>query len=87
MKINKNFVLRQVAGAWMVLPLGSATLDFNGMLTFNESGALLWRALEQGADRDTLADVLTAEYDVDRATALEDAEVFLNTLASAGCIE
>ena len=87
MKLKGNFVLRQVADSWVAVSLDTDSLDFNGMLTFNESGALLWRALQQGADRDALADVLTAEYDVDRATALEDAEAFLNTLASAGCIE
>lgn len=87
MKLKENFVLRQVADSWVAIPLGDASLDFNGMLTFNESGALLWRALERGADRETLADVLATEYDVDRSIALEDAEAFLNALAAAGCVE
>ena len=51
MKLKENFVLRQVAGSYAVLAVGAASVDFNGMLTLNESGALLWRALEQGADR------------------------------------
>ena len=87
MKLKGSFVLRQIEDSWVAVSLDTDSLDFSGMLTFNESGALLWRALEQGADRETLADVLTAEYDVDRATALEDAEAFLNTLVSAGCVE
>lgn len=87
MKLKENFVLRQVADTWVVLPLGAASLDFNGMLTLNESGALLWRALERGADREKLADVLTTEYDVDRATALADAQEFLDKLLNAGCLE
>ena len=87
MKLKENFVLRQVADTWVVLPLGAASLDFNGMLTLNESGALLWRALEKGGDREALADALTAEYDVDRATALADAQEFLDKLLAAGCVE
>ena len=87
MRLKENFVLRQVADTWVVLPLGAASLDFNGMLTLNESGALLWRALEKGGDREALADALTAEYDVDRATALADVEEFLKKLLSAGCVE
>ena len=47
MKLNENFVLRQVADTWVVLPLGDATVDFHGMLTLNETGALLWEALEE----------------------------------------
>lgn len=87
MKLNDEFVLRQVADTWVVLALGSASIDFSGMLTLNESGAFLWRALEQGADRDKLVDVLTAEYDVSRKTASEDVDAFLFKLSKAGCIE
>lgn len=87
MKLKENFVLRQVAKTWVVLPLGQATLDFNGMLTLNESGVLLWKALEQGGDREALADALTGEYAVSRDVALTDVDAFLDTLAKAGCIE
>lgn len=87
MKLNENFVLRQVADTWVVLPLAAESLDFNGMLTLNETGALLWKALEQGGDREALADALTAEYAVDRATALSDVDEFLAKLAKTGCLE
>lgn len=87
MKLKENFVLRQVAGNWVVLPLAAATVDFNGMLKLNESGAMLWKVLEQGGDREKLADALTAEYDVSREIALADADEFLNKLSRAGCID
>lgn len=87
MKIKENFVLRQVAGAWVVLPLGSATLDFNGMLTINESGLLLWRLLEVGKGPEDMVEALLAAYDVDRETATADVEEFLNKLIQAGCVE
>jgi hypothetical protein len=86
-KIKNNFVLRQVAKTWVVLPLGQATLDFNGMLALNESGVLLWKALEQGCDRETLVQVLTGEYVVSREVALADVDAFLRKLLEAGCIE
>lgn len=87
MKLKENFMLRQVAQTWVVLPLAAESLDFNGMLTLNETGALLWKALEQGGDREALADALTAEYTVDRATALSDVDEFLAKLAKSGCLE
>ena len=46
MKIKKNFVLRQIAGSWVVLSIAEATVDFDGMLTLNESGLMLWKLLE-----------------------------------------
>ena len=86
MKLNPEFVLRQVAGTWVALPVGQASVDFNGMISLNDSGALLWRTLEQDGEREALADVLVAEYAVDRATALKDADDFLADLAKAGCL-
>lgn len=87
MKLKENYVLRQVLGSWVVLPLGVATVDFDGMLSLNDSGALLWKRLEQGADREELADVLTAEYDVSRQQALADVDEFYDILVRAGCAE
>lgn len=87
MKIKQNFVLRQVADTWVVLPLAEATLDFNGMLTLNETGVMLWRMLEQGTTREEMADAITAEYDVKYAQALGDIDEYLEKLNRAGCIE
>lgn len=87
MILNKNFALRNIANTWVVLPLAEKTVDFNGMLKLNDTGVLLWNALEQGADRDTLVKALTDEYDVSRETALADVDEFLNTLIRIGCIE
>ena len=86
MKLSENFVLRQVADTWVVLPVGQASIDFNAMLTLNESGAILWRALEQGGSREALADALLAEYEVDRETALADVDEFLQKLQEAGIL-
>lgn len=87
MRLKENFALRQVADNWVVLPLGDATIEFNGILSLNEAGALLWRALEQGGDRESLANALTKEYIVDRADALCDVDEFLEKLNTVGCLE
>lgn len=87
MKLKNNFALRNVAGMWVVIPLAERTLDFTGILTLNDSGAMLWKCLENGADLETLANALTAEYNVDHGVAMADAEEFLQKLIQAGCIE
>lgn len=88
MKINSNFTIRNIAGTWVALPLGEATIDFTGMITLNESGVLLWRALEEGATEDELVERLLAEYDgVTDEMAREDVQSFVKKLSDAGCIE
>ena len=87
MKLKKNFVLREVAGSWVVLPVGQASVDFNGMISLNDPGAFLWKTLEQGADSKKLAAALTEEYDVSMEQAQADAEAFLASLERIGCLE
>lgn len=87
MKINENFVLRQVAGSWIVLSVADKTVNFNGMLTLNETGLMLWKLLEKGSSREALAQALTDEYDVTFAEALADVDEYLGKLERAGCLE
>jgi len=87
MKLKEGFALRQVADTWVVMPLGEKSVDFNGMLTLNDTGAVLWQALEKGGDKEALADALVAEYDVSRETVLPDVDAFLAKLVEAGCLD
>ena len=87
MKIKDNFALRQVAGAWVVLPLADATVDFTGMLTLNETGLMLWNLLSKETTAQDLAKALTEEYDVTLEQAQSDVDAFIAKLSKAGCIE
>ncbi len=87
MKIKSEFALRKAIHSWMVLPLGANNTHLTSMLTLNETGAMLWRHLEEGCNRDTLVQALLAEYDVSRAQAQEDVDEFLEKLQQIGCLE
>lgn len=87
MKIKSTFALRNIAGSWVALPLGEATVDFTGMLTLNETGVLLWRMLEGGCTREDLINGLLSEYEVAEADAARDVDAFVAKLNGAGCIE
>lgn len=87
MKINENFVLREVAGSWVVIPIGEKSVDFNGMMNLNETGVLLWRELEKGAEKEDLVSAITAEYEVSEDEAASDIDAFISVLVKAGCID
>lgn len=87
MKLRPDYVLRQIAGNWVVLPIGETAVDFSGMIRLNESGAMLWNVLRQGGEKQALVDALTREYTVSPAQADADVEEFLDKLAKAGCLE
>lgn len=86
MKISEDFVLRQVADTWVVLPLKTDTVDFNGMIRLNGSGAMLWKCLEKGATREELVQALTSQYEVSREEAARDVDKFIETLNKVGCL-
>jgi len=87
LKLKADFVLRQVADTWVVMALGQTSVDFNGMLTLNESGAMLWKCLQDGGDRQAMIDTLTKTYDVSAEEAGADVDAFVENLAKTGCLE
>lgn len=87
MKTKSDFALRQVAGSWVIFPIGHEQADFKGVLMPTDSGVLLWNQLEKGCDLQTLVDALTAEYDVGPEQARADAEEFVEKLRQLGCLE
>ena len=87
MKIKDGYMLRDVAGYYVVVPVGDAALDFNGMINLNETGALLWKILSDGADAETLVSALLAEYDVTPDIAKRDVEGFIIKMREANLID
>lgn len=80
MKIKKDFMLRSVAGEHMVVPTGKASVHFNGVITLNDSGKLLYETLEKGCEKDDLVTLLMETYEIDLETAKRDVRAFLETL-------
>ncbi len=87
MKIRDNFLLREVAGNRIVVPVGEAADRFHGMLKLNETGAYLWHLLESPTDEAALMAAMLRDYDIDQETAQRDLQTFLNTLRKAGLLE
>ena len=57
------------------------------MLQLNDSGALLWKVLEDGGDKNALVDAMLNEYNVTVEQAEADIDAFLNILIQSGCME
>ena len=83
MKIKDGFILREVAGSSIVVAVGDAVKEFNGVINLNETGAFLWKQIEKGVDEDALVSALLDEYDVDKETAEKDVKTFIEKLQQA----
>ncbi|MCH5202148.1 MAG: PqqD family protein [Oscillospiraceae bacterium] len=87
MKVKEDFLLRKVAGCYVVVPVGRATVDFNGMLNLNETGAFLWEKLQNDTTKEELVASLLKEYEIAEDIASRDVDVYIKKLEDAGLIE
>lgn len=80
MKIKEGFVLRDICGEYVIVPVGEMALQFNGLLTVNEVGASLWKLLNEDITFDKLLEEILNEYDVNEEIAKADIQEFINYL-------
>ncbi|MCR4693545.1 MAG: PqqD family protein [Firmicutes bacterium] len=80
MKIKDGFILRKVADSYIAVATGEESVNFNAMVTTNETGAFLWEKLKNETTEEELLVCLLNEYDVDEETAKVDISEFLEKL-------
>lgn len=87
MRASKDLILREIAGEYILIPVGKAALRIHGMINLSESAAFLWKKLQNDTTEEQLVDALLEEYEVDRQTACSDVAELLEMMRSAGVIE
>ena len=86
MKVEKEIVLREIAGDYIVIPTGKTVLEFNGLISMNEVGVSIWKMLQRDVTLDDLVRGILDEYDVEESVAREDIQEFLDKLEAGGIL-
>lgn len=87
MKIKKGFILRNVAGNNVVVPIGDASIDFNGMMSLNETGAFIFGKLIDGISREELIEAVIEQYGIDKELAQKDVDNFIKKIEGEDLFE
>lgn len=87
MKIKEGFAYREIMGQAVVVPVAQQSVDFNGMLKLNETGALIWKAVEDGKSTDEIVQMFVEKFEVTNEKANEDIEKFMNYMKDKGFFE
>ena len=87
MKVKEGFILKNVSGKNIVVPVGEEAINFNGLITLNSSGKMLFEALQKDVEMIQLVQLMLVHYDIDEETAKNDVNAFVNKLKSKGIIE
>ena len=80
--------MRKLGREYIVIPEGSGLVNFNRMISFNDTAASLWEALsgKEFAVEDIIQLILD-KYEVDEQTAAADAAKLARDWADAGLVE
>ena len=93
MKTIEGFRLRKLGNEYILVGESMALINFNKMITLNETAAFLWEKAEQqtkdqGAfTAQELTQALCAEYEVAADQAAKDVEATVASWLEAGVIE
>lgn len=87
MKIKEGFLLRKVAGNIIVVPTGNKVMDFNVMISLNETGAFLWELLNNELTELQLVEKIIEEFKVSKKIAQKDVKTFVKRLEKEGLLE
>lgn len=93
MRTIDGFRLRKLGNEYILVGESLELINFNKMITFNETAAFLWQkavdasAKLGGFTASDLCKALCAEYDVSPEKALSDIDATLDEWKTAGVIE
>ena len=88
MKIKKGFVLREMCGENIVAGEGLEHINFNKLISLNESAAYLWRELiGKEFTTEEMAELLIVRYGIDKELAMTDSANLCEAWINAGIAE
>ena len=87
MRTKNGFRLRELGGDYILIGESSELVNFNNIISLNESAAYLWENVQgKDFDVDTLTQLLLDEYDVTEDVAREDAQATIDDWKEIGII-
>lgn len=87
MKIKDGFVVREVAGSYIAMPVGERADEIKGVIELTQGGAILWEKLSADTTEDALVEALLSKFEVDEETARRDTISFVENLRKNGLLE
>ncbi len=87
MKIRDGLKLKEIAGEYIVIPLGSLSEEMNVTITLNETGKDIWKFLEENKSEEEIVKLILEKYDVSEEKAQQDVQNFINQMIEKGFIE
>ncbi len=85
MKIKEGYIIKKLGTGYVVVTVGQASKDFNGMIRLNTPGAFLWQCIKDGMDtKEKIVEAMLERYDdLNEKDAAADLDEFLDSISVA----
>ena len=83
---NPDFVYREIAGEYILVPVGRAAERFSGLASLNQTGLFLWQLLGEKQTVQQLSAALAEEYGLTGEVSCQDVTDFLDLALSKGIV-
>ena len=80
MKLKAGLTLRKVGTEYLVMKDNTKSIDFNDVLSLNETGAFIFNLLKEEISKEELLDKILNEYDVSAEIASADLDEIIKIL-------
>ena len=86
MRIKPGFEMVNIAGDYLLIPIGDQIDQFNGTVVLNEVAAFIITKLNTDIEKDDLVTLLVKEYNIAPRIAREDIDEALEKMKKIGII-
>lgn len=86
MKLKEGYILREVVGEYVLIPVGSTAVSDNGVTMMTETGALIYRGLSEGKTKDEILREILETYETTPEEAESDLNAYLDQLRGIGLL-
>ncbi len=87
MKIKDGYILKDVAGSKIVIATGEQKMNFNGIITFNDVGAIVFNMLDGTNSTGDIAAKIVEEYNAPYDVVKNDVEKLIEKMRKHNLIE
>lgn len=86
MKLSSHFVLREIAGDNLLIPIGEVSSAPQGMILLNDISLRIYQAIGAGNDTDSILQDIIDHYEVEPEQARSDLNDVLSQMENLGII-
>lgn len=87
MKLRGEFIVRELSGDIVAIPVGQTALELNGMILLNDVSRVIWERLAEGSDLPGIVTAVTDAFEVSAEEAETDILEFIGKLREASLLD